>query len=371
MRAIVFDTDLSSLVFEDDISILRLCYLIFDSICVGGIAGANFTFEREAKKRTVFEKVSYMFDVENRGDSDHKQTNLKNYNNYFFLTKAVKTVKNPPRGLLFAYNAAGKILSECFDDYVDNVVAIWKSKGYLDIVTLKKDDRIIETTLTEFTVGEWTQTLKSAPLNAKKVLGLLFSDTHLITSLLVLPKDFLLPQENETHINFPQIISTISFPDTASLTALQLISIREQLKESGHLFRENMDRWVLSFNDKTQDNDFKHLEESLKIFQNGINSNQMLIDNQNRIDLDAVTFTIKIGFTSLQNVWNYYRQCKILDDFTIEELINQTYHNSSYPQSIPFMCILPDYINKEKMDEINMVVEDGMLHQHKKKFLEF
>ncbi len=372
MRAIIFDTELSSLIFEDEVNTLRLCYLIADSVCVGGQAGACFNFESKAKKFNLLKKVGYLHSIESRGNYDNKEANLASIIDFIAVTKEVKAFKHPPQNLLVAINSAGKVFSDCFGEYVENLLAIWKTKGYLDIISLKEDDSIIETILTEFSVGEWTQTLKSASLNAKKILGLLSPESATKPSLLVFPKEFLINRDNETTdlIDEHQIMTTFSFPDTASLTGLQLKSIREQLKESGQLFRENMDNWMLNLNGKTQDNDFNHLEETLKIFQKGINSNQMLLDNQNRIHLDAVSFTIKIGVTSLQSVWNYYRKCKVLDDFTIEELIKQTCHNSSYPQNLPFLCILPNYINKEKMEELNKLSDEGFAIQHKKKYIE-
>ena len=374
MRAIIFDTELSLLKFEDEVNTLRLSYLIADRICVGGFAGTNFTFERDAKRYKIPKKVGFLILVETRRDFDNKgESNLKELQEYLAVTKEMKAYKHPPQNLLFAYNAAGKMLSKYFDDYVDGVVSIWKTKGYLDVVSLKEDDTIIETTLTEFSVGEWTQTLKSAPLNAKKILGAFFPVVPNEPSFLVFPKEFLIDKEegidNQSHKI--EIMTTFSFPDTASLTALQLKAIREQLKKSGQLFRENMDNWIQTFKGTTEDKDSNLLEESLKTFQLGINSNQMLLDNQNRVNLDAETFTIKIGVTSLQRVWDYYREYKILDEFTIDELINQTYHNSLFPQKLPFMCILPNYINKEKMDELNKGGEEEISIQHKKKFLEF
>ena len=374
MRAIIFDTELSLLKFEDEVNTLRLCYMIADRICVGGFTGTNFTFERDAKRYKIPKKVGFMILLETKRDFDNKgESNLKELQDFLALTKDIKAFKHPPQNLLFAYNAAGKILGNYFDDYVDSVVAIWKTKGYLDVVSLKEDETIIETILTEFSAGEWTQTLKSAPLNAKKILEALFPVLPNEPSLLVFPKEFLIEKDVDldNSIDEIKIMTSFKFLDPASLTALQLKAIREQLKESGQLFRKNIDNWIRSFNGTTEVKELNHLEESLKIFQIGINSNQLLLDNQNRVNLDAETFTIKIGVATLQSVWNYYRKYKILDDFTIEELINQTYHNSSYPQRLPFLCILPNYINKEKMDELNKVVDAGISIQHKKKFLEF
>lgn len=371
MKVLIFDTELSLLKFEDEVNSLRLCYLIADRMCVGGFSGTNFIFERDAKNYTILKKVGFMICVESKRDNENGDSNLKELQEFLTVTKMIKAFKHPHQNLLFSYNSAGKMLSKYFDEYVDNVIANWKIKGYLDIVSLKGDDTVIETNLKEFSVGEWTQTLKSAPMNAKKILGAFFPEFPNVTSILVFPKEFLIDKKAgiDNLSNDIQIKTSFSFPDTASLTALQMKAIREQLKESSQLFREEMDNWIFSFSGTSANEVSNNLEESVKTLQIGINANQLLLDNQNRGNLDAETFHVKIGVTYIQRVWDYYREYKILDEFTLEELIKQTYHNTLYPQSLPFICILPNYIHKEQMDKLNMGGEEVIPIQHKKKFL--
>ena len=376
MRAIVFDTELSSLIFEDEVNTLRLCYLIADSICVGGHAGANFHFERDGKDFNLKKKVLCLINSENASDSPHKELTM-NVLNYFLLDiKDMKATKHPSMTRLTPYNNVVRNFTKYYNEQYDNFIDYWRNCGYLDIISLLNEDNIIYTTLLEFSVGEWSQTLKSAPSNAKKILSELFPKSFSAPSISVFPKEFLIDKYADSLTDDFMIISTISFPDTDSLTALQLKVVREQLKESGQLFRTNLDEWLITFDSKEMilDSNYpqhKQLEESLQIFQSGINTNQILFDNQFIFGLAAENFNIKIGITTIQRVWNYYRQYKILDEFTLDEIIKQTSDHDLYPEFLPFMCISPiENEFKKKKDELNNGIENGISTMHKRKFLE-
>ena len=376
MRANVFDTELSSLIFQDEINTLRLCYLITDSICVGGQTGANFYFERDAKEYTLKKKILCLISSENASNNTHKEMTLKVLNFILLDIKEMKANKHPSMTRLIPYNNAVRNLIKYFDGEYDCFINHWREYGYLDIVSLMNEDKIIETTLLEFSVGEWTQTLKSAPSNAKKILSELFPKSPPLPTLSVFPKEFLIDKYTDSLTDDYKITSAFTFPDTDSLTALQLKVLREQLKESGQLFRTNVDEWILSFDSKEMTLDTKYplynqLEASLQTFQSGINNNQMLLDNQFKFGLAADNFNIKIGITTTQRVWNYYRQYKILDEFTLDEIIKQTSNNDLYPELLPFMCISPiENECKKNKDELNKGIENGISTMHKRKFLE-
>ena len=378
MRAIVFDTELSSLIFEDEVNTLRLCYLIADSICVGGQSGTNLTYVRDAKEFNIKKKILCLISSEIASNNFDHENRLAILNNFLIEIKEMQAIRYPSMTQLIPYNGSVRHFTKYFNVHFSILYELWKEKGYLDIVSLKENDSNIETTITEFSVGEWTQSLKSAPLNAKRILGLIFPKSPLIPSLLVFPKQFFIDKdtEGENPIEELNLVSNFSFPDTTTLTALQLKVIREQLKESGHLFRKDLDDWIHSFGATSKNlvSDYPinpNLDKSLQLFQTGIETNQMLIDNQGRLNLNAVTFTIKIGVTPVQRVWKYYRQYKILDDFTINELIKQTSTDSLYPKCLPFMSISPDYVYKERMDKLDKVDEEEISTTHKRKFIEF
>ena len=376
MRAIVFDTELSSLIFEDEVNTLRLCYLIADSICVGGHAGANFYFERDAKEYNIKKKVLCVICSENASDNTHKEKLLKLLELFLLEIKEMKANKHPSMVKLIPYNNSVRNFSRLYTEHYNYFIKYWRESGYLDIISLMDEDKVIETNLLEFSIGEWSQNLKSATSNAKKILSELFPKAPPIPSLLVFPKEFLLDKYSYNLTDEYKLISTFSFPDTNSLTALQLKVIRQQLKESGILFRTNMDEWLHSLTSTTLKLDTIYpmsiqLEEALKIFQSGINTNQMLIDNQFRLGIAAGNFNIKIGITSLQRVLSYFRQYKILDEFTLNELIKQTSDDDFYPKYLPFMSISPiENENKKRKDELNKEMENGISSMHKRKFLE-
>lgn len=379
MRAIIFDTELSSLKFDDDVNTIKLCYLIADKICLAGIGGANVTFEKDANKFGITKMLHYLECLENLSDEyDDKAGTLETFNEFYYLIKEMKAVKHPLKATLVSYNLYLKMFNERLKEHVDDTLETWKKNGYYDMIALTEDS-IIDVAIPELSIGQWTQSRTDAPLNAKKVLGLLFPESPFTPSLLIFPKEFLFTKigsEHEIPIDELQIKSVLTFPDISSFSNLQLKAIREQLKELGYLFRKNMDEWLYSFNSTktTMCANFpisNQFQEAVQLIQSGIDTNQMLIDTQHRLNLDAVTFTIKIGVTSIQRLWDYYRECKVLDGFTIDELIRKTTDNFLFPQCLPFICISPNYINKEQMEQLNKVFENEDSILHKRKVLEW
>ncbi len=307
MRAIVFDTELSSLIFEDEINTLRLCYLIADSICVGGQAGSTFYFEKDAKEYNIKKKVLYLICSENASNNPNKELIINTLVLLLLDIKTMKATKHPSMDRLNPYNNAVRNFIKYYNTQFDNFIDYWKKCGYLDIISLKDEEKIIESTLLEFSVGDWSQTLKAAPINAKKILSELFPKAPPEPSLLVFPKEFLIVKDADNQTEDYKIISTFSFTDTDFLTPIQLKAIREQLKVSGKLFRTNVDEWLQTFYNTDITLDYKYpnsnqLEESFQTFQSSINTNEILTNNHEKIGNVAEKYCIQIGIASIQKI---------------------------------------------------------------------
>ena len=381
MKAVIFDTNTSTLKLDREIQLLRLSYLFADSLCAGGQVASNISFVKDYRKFSLNKKLQYILLQISDQDYPEKEKYVAEVEKFIGLSKKAQGLKRMTRETIVAINKSTALYTNWFDDMAVEIIEQSQKLGIVDMYSWVAD-KVLGFAIQGLSACEERRP-KEVAKNAKELLELLFPTNTEESSILVFPVDliennYLTPEEREDLVEKEGVLlkgvniyNCIDIPAIAALTALELKALRSELNESFKEFRGKVDKWIQYCRQNDEINSqIKNLKEEVlpcsSSLQEVIKNNQLLnIDDS--VKLDTLDFIVFIGIAPVESIWRYYQEFKVLDKETMDIMRETIALGRSYPKYLPVICIVPSYRHLEKLEEMEQKEKTERLDMTRKK----
>ena len=376
MKAIIFDSDTSKLQLSREIELLKVCYLIADSLCAAGQPAANISFQKSYKKYSLNKKLQYILLQVASQDYPEKDEYIAQVNEFIILSKKVQNLKRIPPQTFVIIKRSTALYTNWFDSMVLEILEQQQKLGIVDMYSWF-EDKVLEFAVLGLSACE-ERRKREAEINAKELLELLFPKDSNESSILVFPADLFqnhylteeekadLVEKDGVPLKGVNIYDCFTIPNIKSLTSLELKALRGQLSENLKEFREKVDKWLVYCKENDEIN--IQVEELKKevisctlTVQEALTHNEMLNGVASNAKVNVRDFTVYLGIAPVTSIWKYYQEFKVLDDETLDIIKETIASSSSYPEFLPVVCISSCYRNLDRMEELVDVLKAEQL----------
>ncbi len=367
MKAVIFDSDKSTLQLVREIQLLKICYLICDEVCAGGQVASNLTFEEDYKKYSLNQKLHFMINQLSAQKYNDTEKYIGLVNDFIGILKKSKKIKRITKESMVSISKTAKLYTNWFNDIAIAILEEFQKLGILDMRHWKEEG-VLTCAVEDYYLPE--PKFKNDKIkNAKELLELIFPSNTATSSIMVFPNDLIanayltpeqkldLVEKEGIPLKGVNIYNCIKIPSIASLTSLELKALRGQLNEFFVQFRLLMDNWIqyCKLNDEINIQ-VKTLKEEvlskLTTLQTDIDQNIMLNSFVNNTKIDTSDLEIYIGIAPVESIWKYYEEFKVLDTETLNMMRDIINLNKPYTNFLPIICVTTSYRNLEQMEEL-------------------
>ena len=349
MKAINFNMTTGKIKFDILSNILRVPYLLMDSIVASGDTGVNIYTVEILKRASLKDKIEILENSYERLDCDDLLAIVRKMKAAY---KQQNAMKHPERKVIIAYNKMMQSLEPFYDSYINGVLVSLKKTGLVDLKGIIDDDifwlmEVVEEKVTNFKKNacyqsptSLLQSLLASPAEEPRILSIA---NDLVNSLFVNEKKvFRYSDPEATDENEVYLYKCLTIPSPSMLKASELIAVRNSLRASTIDFNNALRDWSYCFihNDSA--------EIKINRFANEIITQlatiQTAIDNNSILQYQKTTNTEKdinvwIGEAPLPVIWDYYKYYGIIDDDVYGMLQSALVANAELKHRIPIMVI--------------------------------
>ena len=394
MRALVFSTITSTINMLDDTNTLKAAYVLSDAVFVFGKIGVQVEYVTRARKFSLKLKLNSL-------ERHFIATNYAEGLNYVLDIKATvkefNKTKHPPKELIVAYTAIEKGFLKYFEEFLLNYSVALDQVGLSDMGTLLEENMFHAFSIEESSSAIIDEGMPDIKL-AEGILKLLYPTGNPEDALILfVPVDFIindfaprevlledtseLLDESEDAPVSRGTVNSIRMTDFLKLTTLEYLSaaelktLRNQLKEDGTVCREMIGEYIKRNNEqwKTVLHRNRYMEDEFSIevakMQVKLEENTSIKFHPMNQQLDAMTYQLYVGEAPIEYYWKYFEEFKMFDEPTLKYAKEQAALNDKYQPHIPFVCVTTSFTNQEWHEELLKKKEEDTSPLKLRKFI--
>ena len=318
---------------------LRTAFLLGNTVNCIGTSAFYISFKHFYTRLSVKQKVDL---VSKSADNDENTKELIDI--YYHHLQTMKKWKHPPQNVFMAHKRIENAIEIIVSSWADQIYEAIKTAGLEDMVNICEND-----VFDIYDINRELSLTSRIYLHPKDVLNNQSPTNAVQNSIWLMPNALHHNKFFENNIiitdglikeNEPYLIKFFEFSCINTLSITQLVSVKNQLKESLVSFRNDMEIWAKkcyagSGNQFAQETLLAHIP----MLQNELDSNLILQHNQSLHPRNTNSTSIFIGEISPISFWKYHLYFSIITEEEFEELSNN--YNAAEPYHIPVLVFCP------------------------------
>jgi len=378
----------------DDTHTLKAAYVLSDAVYVFGRIGVQVEYVTRAKKFSLKLKLD---SLEKHFLEDNHTEGLNYLSEIRATIKEFNKTKHPPKQLIVAYSTIERGFLNYFEEFLLNYSAALEQVGLSDMGTLLEVDKFHAFGIRKPSSAVINEGMPDIGL-AEGILDLLFPTGNPEDAfILFVPVDFIindfaprevlledtseLLDESEDAPVSAGTVDSIRMTDFLKLTTLEYLSaaelksLRNQLKENGTACREMIGEYIKRNNEQSETvlhrNRYMEDEFSIEVakMQVKFDENASIRFHPMNQQFDAMTYQLYVGEAPVDYYWKYFEEFKMFDEATLKYAKELVTSNDKYQPHIPFVCVTTSFTNQEWHEELLKKKEEDMKPLRLRKFI--